>query len=206
MGDEIVGAVAISGCYPSKTRVAIAWTAYVTGWVVWFVSLWMPATIFLAGTNPNVPPTSVALWFVYLMVSLGETLQQSTPDTGYLVLESFILLPYYLALLAAAGGGFCKERVTWWITRLTALGLLESVYYAWLTYQSSLPGPPSHEDPLFLGKGMPLFPGFPTLAVASTLICIGLWLIPPRQKGEDAGTRKQSAESRAGPGSISGGE
>ena len=69
MAEETARAAAIGGRCPSKMRLAISWTAYILGWVVWFVSLWMPAQDegFL-GQWPTV------MVLIYYFANIGEVL------------------------------------------------------------------------------------------------------------------------------------
>jgi hypothetical protein len=147
---------------PSNLRSTIAWTIYALGWVVCFVSLWMPGVAF--GTTG----AYVVLW--YLMLMAATTLFGRAGATPELAPVFWI---YYLGAIASLVAGFYRPTpaAVRWCIRTASLGLLVAPAIAWLYLWS-----PSR----------PLFFGLPTLALGSMLIFIGVWLIPPRKNDRKA--------------------
>ncbi len=172
-----------------KWNILSGFTIYSIGWIIWLVSLCLPIDYVAQGawTHPDAPlPTALFLIFTALMPVFAVF-------KIHLYWPYLLLWLYYPGLLAALVCVFrLRSPILFVFLRLCSLALLE--VWVWeLMY-------------LLKDRQGTFYWGGTVLAVGSTLICLGVWLIPPRQKGEDAGTRKQSADSRAGPGSISGGE
>ena len=95
---------------------------------------------------------------------------------------------------AAAVGWRARRRRLWWLGRLLSLGLLWAwvlcgVAVRWSGWQtSSVTGTRVY---------YPLYPGFFVLATGGTLVCIGVWLIPPRHGR--GGTAAELTSRPAGP-------
>ena len=106
-----------------------------------------------------------------------------------------LLLPlYFIGLIGGIAWPIWRcRRPIGLLCRMASLGMLEMTY-AGVGY---LVG---HRNGGF-------YLGFPMLALGSTLICIGVWLIPPRQKcGEATGEdKKQNTANGANPDSVQGG-
>ena len=187
MAAETMSAIRSERGTLSKPRSTIAWTIYALGWVLWLVSLWMPGWPITIGVlGPRYVPAPVIFWLGALFASMFTF----GSDTATLLARAALTVPYFLGLLAAVGGTALRGRPLRWIFRPVALGLLEAWLYAWSAYGDSLPKPE--------GKGYPLFAGFPAFAFASTLICMGAWLIPPRRAKIDGenGTQRIASNAR----------
>ena len=152
----------------------LGWAVYFLGWSIWFASLPLKADydslIYWPGQawppNGNEAPSSVLGNLV-----LGPTDLPNEPDKTNHV-GFYLCLIYYFSVLLCAIWPLIRVR-PWWlrlIGRIGSLGMLAvwvEVAYASQYYN-------------FLA-----LPGYPVLAIGSTLICLGVWLIPLRRKHND---------------------
>jgi hypothetical protein len=151
---------------------------------VWFVSLPLKADYVLLGlfrSNPFPVPIGAKPSSVATMLLFGPTIS----NYNYIQLALLFCIIYSSSVL------FCGFWPLiwlgpWWlrvIGRLGALGIL--AVWVEVAYASQ------HYNFLAL-------PGYPVLAIGSTLICLGVWLIPSRQKRNEINTRNQTVEPNAG--------
>ncbi|MGC9261237.1 MAG: hypothetical protein ACP5I8_14325 [Phycisphaerae bacterium] len=162
-------------------RAWLGWCAYGLGWLAWLASLPLKAdydypAINPWGINPFPVPAGVHADQVIAALVGGIALQRK-----YVALANQLYIAYYLGVLICVIWLFVRLGPRWLrvIGRMGSLGML-AVWFE-VAYASQ------HYNFLAL-------PGYPALAVGSTLVCLGVWLIPPRQKcgnstGEDGKQR-----------------
>ena len=142
-----------------RGSLAAGWTIYIAGWVTWIVSLWLPASFLVQGATEPLP--TIAFIVLDLIGCTGAALR-------FQFYWGLLALPYCLGLAAAIGCSLRPKSPRRLLQlRMTSLcGILAAplgiVYLV------------GHQRNEF-------FLGFPFLGLGSTLICIGVWLIPPRR-------------------------
>ncbi len=136
--------------------------ALIIGWILWFQAMYLTGYPHLGFSHP-------------MLADLAITLRLDFQNLMHILAWPRVLLSlwYYLALLAAfiwtffpkfAGNPRIKQAL-----RLISLGLLQAVFVsAWMIIH------PPREIAYYYGPF--------ALSVGSTLICIGVWLIPPRRR------------------------
>jgi hypothetical protein len=162
-----------SGEGPISWRHWLGWGFFAAGWAVWLVAICLPGwdIVVLLGFSPTGPGLPIAVWLLLAPLMVVDKLQRMHLTEALLL--ALCTIPYFVAALTAARGAFRNRRGLRgfrWPSRLLGLGLLEAWLYTGLLFPHQLPEMP---------------PGFIVLAVGSTLICLGVWIIPPRQKHKD---------------------
>ena len=182
------------GGNPKWPKAWAGWAAYFFGWSIWFASLPLKADygglIYWPGhTWPprgNLAPTSSVLG----MLVFGPDDLPNEPDRTSHV-GFYLCLIYYLSVL------FCTiwpliRFGPWWLRAIGRLGVFGALLvWVEVAYASQYYN--------FLA-----LPGYPVLAIGSTLICLGVWLIPPRRKHKDTVASDPTSEPRAGTASGTG--
>ena len=154
-----------------KRNLLSGFTMYSIGWIIWLASLCLPIDYVVQGawTHPNAPlPTALFVIFTALLPVLAVF-------NVHLYWPYLPLWLYYPGLFAALVCAFRPQSpILFAFLRFCSLALLE--VWAWeLMY-------------LLRDRQGTFYWGGTVLAVGSTLICLGVWLIPPRQKcGRSAG-------------------
>ncbi len=169
-----------------RLRLWAGWILYVTGWAAWFISLLMPAAYASRGAaEPIKGWLYVGLAFLELLGGLASF---------SFTLTTAVFAGYFLGLGSAAiSPGLRRWRRSRWAARAVTLGSLIGCYLGWRYLREY--------------RGFDRFcPGLPTLAAASILICLGVWMIPLRQKHKDTVAADVASEPQAGPASRIGGE
>ena len=149
------------------------WAIYAIGWAVWLGAMWLPA---IAPSWHGATPLSTARGCaVFVFGFLGNALDlgiwQGTRPQFVLLIASRAVggLAYVGGVLASALAWSMRgRRHLLMVSRLASTGLLLSWWGVWFALSQAV------QD------GRPPYPGFIIIAPASTLICIGVWLIPPR--------------------------
>ncbi len=174
------------------SRFTVGWSIYAIGWLVWFGALPLKADYAIInpwGVNPFPIPSTSNLT---PEPTIGALVGGGALQPKYLVLAGHLYLVYYLGFLFSIIW-FLIRLGPWWlrlIGRIGSLGML--AVWVEVAYASQ------HYNFLAL-------PGYPVLAVGSTLICLGVWLIPPRQKREGLVALGPASPSQAVPASGIGG-
>ena len=171
-------------------RARLGWCAYGLGWLA---SLPLKAdydypAINPWGVNPFPIPAGVHADRVIAALVGGIALQPK-----YVTLANQLYVAYYLGFLFSIVWLLIRLG-PWWlrpIGRVGSLGML--AVWVEVAYASQ------HYNFLAL-------PGYPVLALGSTLICLGVWLIPPRQKRKDIVASGPAFPPQAGPAPAIGGE
>ena len=161
-----------------RLRLWAGWTVYAIGWAVWFISLWMPAAFLVPHATLPLPTID---FLVLDMVGCLGALARLHFYSGLLI------VPYFLGLAAAVGCALCSNSARiLTLLRITSLcGFL--VDYVGVGYSME-----HHRR---------FLEGFPLLALGSTLICLGVWLIPPQQGHKDIVAFSPAPGSQVGPAS-----
>ncbi|HTV48084.1 MAG TPA: hypothetical protein VMG59_06535 [Phycisphaerae bacterium] len=148
----------------------IAWTIYFVGWITWFASMSLKADYLFPGlfsfSNTYPPPSSVQPASVFVMLIAGPSGPQNQ-TAGEMQLGLSLCVVYDIGVLFCVFWPLFRMGPQWLdiIGRVGALGALS--VWAEVAFASQY-------------FNFHVLPGYPVLAVASTLICIGVWLIPPR--------------------------
>ena len=153
-----------SDTYLYRGRLAAGWVVYFAGWVIWIVSLWLPIDHLAQGawTHPNAPlPTGLFVILTALMPILAFF-------DIHLYWPYLPLWLYYPGLFAALVCAFRpRPPILFVLLRICSLAILE--VWVWeLIYQIK-------------DRRGTFYWGGTVLALGSTLICLGVWLIPPRR-------------------------
>ncbi len=167
-----------------RLRLWAGWAAYTIGWTVWFISLLMPAAY---ASRWAAEPIKV---WLYIGLAFLELLGGIASFS--FTLTTAIFAGYFLGLGSAAiSPGLRRWRPSRWAARAVTLGSLIGCYPGWRYLREY--------------RGCDRFcPGLPTLAAASILVCLGVWLIPPRQKRKDIVALDPASELQAGSASGNG--
>ncbi len=131
----------------------IAWVLYSVGWIVWLASMAMKVTGFLFSSLGAVFLTSPVAIVCY---------------PGSMAMDC-VVLGYYLGFIACLCWPWLRRwRWARWPLPIAGLGLLAS----WLVLAAIT----TQRDQI------PVWTGALMNSVGSTMICLGVWLIPARQK------------------------
>ena len=157
---------AFADAFSYRGRLAAGGIVYLTGWAVWFVSLWLPAAYVSRGAA-----YPLGTWF-YVGAGLLDLIGHTAAFT--FTFSVALVAVYFMGLAAAIISllfrSYSPVRLT---AKVFTLGVLVGCCPGWL-YLNSYQG----FDPICLG--------LPALGLGGLLICIGTWLIPPRQNGGKA--------------------
>ena len=170
-----------------RLRLWAGWIIYTIGWGVWVISLWLPAGYLSQGawTHPNKPLPTVIFVIATALIPIFAFFNI------HLYWSYLPLWLYYPGLLAAVLAAFRPGSAKLLITlRLSSLALLESCLL--------------EATHLFGGQQDTFYYGADILALGSTLICLGVWLIPPRRKHNDIVALGPTSEPQAGAASGNG--
>ena len=164
-----------------RLRLWAGWTVYAIGWAVWFISLWTPA--FFLVPHATLPLPTIDFLILDLIGCLGALARLH-------FYSGLLIAPYFLGLAAAVGCALRPKsaRILTLLRIISLCGFL--VDYGGVGYLME-----NHRR--FLAGG-------PLLALGSTLICIGVWLVPPRHAMIAGKNGKQSTASNTNPNSGTG--
>ena len=163
MAEEIVNTIACGHGNPSKLRSIVSWAVYVLGWAGWIFSMPMGLAYVDKFNDPGVP-SHILIPILLILVVSPVALWPWAPVALILRLE---VACYYFGLVSCIAWPVLRRKrgLMPMLARCGAFGLLAP----WIL-MVELFGSTDH------CLGLPFF------TVSSTLICIGVWLIPPRRQ------------------------